>query len=135
MSNRLLSSGLAALSFTVSTGLLAMALAPGIAHASTRANAVEVTVSGEQMVASKRVGTGDLDLTDAADLKRLDARIRGAISEVCDDAGNGRTSIAESRCRQQARRESDQQVAALRSEATALAAARSSTKIAVVAAR
>lgn len=135
MSNRLLSSGLAALSFTVSASLLALALAPGMAHASTAGDVVEVVVTGESMVVTKRVATADLDLTDATDLKRLYTRIRGAIRQVCDDSGNGRTSNAESRCRHEARRSSNQQVAVLRSEAIALATAKSFPEIAVVAAR
>lgn len=133
MSHRLLSSGAAALSFALAAGLAT--LTPAVAAA---ASAPTVTVTGDRTVSTRRVATADLDLTAAADLKRLDARIRGAIGEVCDDGATGRMTMAESRCRSDARRSSDQQVAALRSRATALASAaraKSGSEIAVVAAR
>lgn len=138
MSNRLFSSGIAALSFTVSAGILGLALTPAVASAATVSDEVEVVVTGDRTVATKRVATADLDLTSGADLKRLDARIRGAISDVCDDGADGRITLAESRCRSDARRSSYEQVAVLRSQATALASAAqadSASEIAVVAAR
>jgi UrcA family protein len=133
MSHRLLSSGSAAVSFALVAGLAA--LTPG---AATAASAPTVTVTADGTVSTRRVSTADLDLTAARDLKRLDARIRGAIGKVCDDGATGHFTMAESLCRADARRSSDRQVAALRSEATALAAAaqaKSGSEIAVVAAR
>lgn len=122
MTSRLMSSGLAALSFTISAGVLAVTLAPAMAHAATTGiDPVEVTVTAERQVATKRVATADLDLTSAADLQRLDTRILGAIGQVCREDNDGRTSNAERICRYDARLSADRQVAALRSGAMALA--------------
>jgi UrcA family protein len=137
MSNRLLSSGIAALSFTVSATLLALTLAPASAAAAT-AEEVAVTITGNREIATKRVSTADLDLADAADLRRLEARLRGAVADVCDRGSNGRITLPEARCRDEARRSSDRQVAALRSEAharTAANQARSTSEITILAAR
>nr|WP_314443098.1 UrcA family protein [uncultured Sphingomonas sp.] len=125
MTSRLQSSGIAALSFTISAGVLALALTPATASAAATGNSeeVEFTVTGERLVGTKRVATSDLDLTDSADLKRLDSRIRGAIGQVCAEHGDGRITPSENRCRFEARRSTDQQVAALlRSESLAAAA-------------
>ena len=140
MSNRLMSSGLAALSFTVSAGLLALALTPSVASAaSTKADGdVVATITGNRAVAVKEVSTAGLDLTDARDLQRLNTQVRVAIKEVCSNGDNGRIGFAEARCRDEARASSDRQIAALQSQAVARMAANQapvSSKIAVVAAR
>jgi UrcA family protein len=137
MSDKLLSSGIAALSFTVSAALLALTLAPVSAAAAT-ADEVTVTITGNREIATKRVSTADLDLANAADLRRLEARVRGAVADVCDRGSNGRITLPEARCRDEARRSSDRQLAALRSEAQARTAsnqARSTSEITVLAAR
>lgn len=139
MTNRLHSSGIAALSFTLSAGVLALALTPAVASAATgSSDPVEFTVTGERLVATKRVTTADLDLNDSKDLKRLDARIRGAVEQVCVEHGDGRMTVSENLCRADARRSANQQLAALRGEALALASGGDSgpsSTIAVVAAR
>jgi UrcA family protein len=121
MRNQLKSSGLTALSFTLSAGLLALALTPGISSAATTAGPTEVTVEGERVFARASVAVNSFDLTKASDLKRLNARIRGAIAEVCGETANVRMTVDESRCRDEARRSTQAQVAALRN-ASALAA-------------
>lgn len=80
MTNALRSSGIAALSFTLSAGLLALALTPAMASAATVTSVapVEITVTGDRSVSSRRVATADLGLTSESAMKRLDARIRGA---------------------------------------------------------
>jgi UrcA family protein len=139
MTKRLQSSGIAALSFTLSAGLLALALTPAMAHAATGSIVDwEVTATGDRIVDSRRVDANDLDLTSDADLRLLDGRIRRAINQVCDDAGTGRNSLGEYRCRDEARLSSNRQVAALRDQAIALAAngfARPDAAVAIVAAR
>lgn len=120
MNNRLQSTGLAALSFSLSAGLLALALAPAMAHAAALTDSDQFTVTGERPVASRRVATADLDLASLSDLKRLDARISRAIGQVCREPGYGRATIESSHCESDARRSANQQVAVLRS-ATALA--------------
>lgn len=138
MNNRLQSTGLAALSFSVSAGILALALTPGMASAAPVIETEEYTVTGERLARVKRVATADLDLTSASDLKRLDARIRGAIGDVCfEDVGRWPT-LSEQQCRSDARQSADQQVAALRQVATAMASrgeAFKTSAIAIVAAR
>lgn len=124
MTSRLQSSGIAALSFTLSAAVLALALTPAVASAQDNViEEIELTARGDRMVEQRRVPTSDLDLTSAAGMKTLNSRIRSAITAVCDDHGDGRHTIAEVRCRSQARHSSNLQVAALRSEAFALAAA------------
>jgi hypothetical protein len=64
--------------------------------------------------------------------------VRGAVADVCDRGSNGRITLPEARCRDEARRSSDRQLAALRSEAQARTAsnqARSTSEITVLAAR
>ncbi|GAA4001873.1 UrcA family protein [Sphingomonas humi] len=121
MTSRLRSSGIAALSFTLSASVLALTLAPAMAHAATTTrDPVEVTVTGERQLMTARIATNDLNLASAAGMKRLNNRILGAIGQVCRDDVNGSTT-AERVCRYEARVSADRQVAALRSEALALA--------------
>lgn len=123
MTNRLQSSGIAALSFTVSAGLLALALTPATAKAAgSDMEPYELVATGERMVESRTIDASDVDFTNAADMKRLGSRINQAINQVCRD---GSTLIATGRCYSDARQSANQQIAALRSSATTLAAASS----------
>jgi UrcA family protein len=139
MTSRLQSSGIAALSFTLSAGVLALALTPAVSHAATTSSEpVELTARGERLVEARRVDASDLDLASATDMKTLDARISRAINQVCREPGNSRATIDSSDCGAEARRSADQQVAALRSSATMLAAANGASQartITVVASR
>lgn len=135
MTTRLQSSGIAALSFTLSAGVLAFALTPALANA---APIDEVVATGERIVETQRVETSDLNLASATDLKKLDGRIRRAIVQVCSDAATPRAAFYDNVCREDARRSADQQLAALRSSATLLTAAdgaSASRTITVVASR
>ncbi|UUR07867.1 UrcA family protein [Sphingomonas glaciei] len=124
MTSRLQSSGIAALSFTLSAGILALALTPAVAHAAiTDAEPVELTATADRDVQTRRVDASDVDFTNAADLKRLKSRIDRAVFDVCRDPGNDRRLIADGRCHYDARRSANEQVAALRASATLLAAA------------
>lgn len=137
MNSRLKSSGVAALSFSVSAGLLALALTPSVAAAATTGE-VEATITGSRELRTREVSVAGLDLTKASDLKRLHAKVRSAIVDVCADGGNVRITFAESQCRRVAKVSTDRQIADLRSAATARMAAGqapASSKIAVVAAR
>jgi UrcA family protein len=138
MTTRLQSSGIAALSFTLSAGVLAFALTPALASAAPIGDTNELTASGERIVETRRVETSDLNLASAADLKTLDGRIRRAIGEVCSDNATPRTAFYNVACRYDARRSADQQLAALRSSATLLTAANGASQsrtISVVASR
>jgi UrcA family protein len=135
MTTRLQSSGIAALSFTLSAGVLAFALTPALANA---APIREVVATGEGVIETRRVETSDLNLASASDLKTLDSRIRRAIGQVCNEPGNPRATLDNRVCRHDARRSADQQLAALRSSATLLTAANGvsqSRTITVVASR
>lgn len=132
MTSRLRSTGLAALSFTLSASVLALALAPAMAHAAI--DDTQTIVTGERGVPTRTVSTADLDLTSKADLKRLDARIDRAIGEVCREPGNGRATIASGLCLAEARSSAERQVAALR-QSLAADQRRSTAKIAILAAR
>jgi UrcA family protein len=124
MTERRSSSGIAALSFTASAALLALALTPAAASADTNVGGdIELTAPGDRIVEERRIDASGVDFTSASDLRKLDSRILRAISAVCDEPGLGRNTIAEGRCRDQARKSSNAQVAALRSQAIALAAA------------
>jgi UrcA family protein len=124
MTSRLQSSGIAALSFTLSAGILALALTPAIAHAATvEAEPVELIATGDREVETRRIDASAVDFSNAADLKLLQSRINRAINDVCREPGNGRAIIASGRCYTEARLSANQQVAALRSSATLLAAA------------
>ena len=138
MTSKLKSTGFAALSFTVSAAVFAITLSPAVASAATVESDVEVVITGERQISTKQVSYADLDLTDAADLKRLSNRIGAAVSDVCETVTGGRFTLSDGTCRSEARRSADQQVAAIRSSANALAAATaagSNRTIAVVAAR
>lgn len=122
MTSRLQSSGIAALSFTLSASLLALALTPAVAHAAEADVAsLDIAATGDRIVDSKRIDASDLDLTSSADLRQLEGRISRAISAVCDDGGTSISSLSEQRCRRDARQSSDRQVALLRDRAVALA--------------
>ena len=124
MTSRLKTSGIAALSFTFSAALLALALTPAAASAQTNVlDGIELTAPADRIVEERRVSASGLDFTNASDMRKLDARILRAISAVCDEPGLGRNTAAEGRCRYQARQSANTQVAALRSQAIALAAA------------
>lgn len=124
MTSRLQSSGIAALSFTLSAALLGLALSPGIASAqSGTVDEIELTARGDRIVEQRRVDASDLDLASVLGMKALDSRVRRAITAVCDEPGVGRNTLAEGRCRHRARLDADRQVASLRSDAIALAAA------------
>jgi UrcA family protein len=129
MDNRLKSTGVAALSFSVSAALLAFALTPAMASAAPiGADNLNFTVNGEQVTATKRVSTADLDLTSASDLRRLDARIGSAVREVCRGSGKSLVTISSGACDSEARRSADRQVAALRNAATSVASATSGSQ-------
>ena len=124
MTSRLKTSGIAALSFTVSAALLALALTPAAASAQTNVlDGIELTAPADRIVEERRVSASGLDFTNASDMRKLDSRILRAISAVCDEPGLGRNTAAEGRCRYQARQSANSQVAALRSQAIALAEA------------
>lgn len=124
MTSRLKTSGIAALSFTLSAAMLALALTPAAVAAQTNVlDGIELTAPGDRIVEERRVSVSGLDFTNASDMRKLDARILRAISAVCNEPGLGRNTMAEGRCRHQARQSSNVQVAALRSQAIALAAA------------
>lgn len=124
MTNRRSSSGIAALTITASAALLALALPSGVAAAQTNVlDDIELTAPGDRIVEERRVNTSDVDFTSASDLRKLNSRILSAITAVCDEPGLGRNTMAEGRCRDRARKSSNTQVAALRSQAIALAAA------------
>lgn len=134
MNNRLKSTGFAALSFSISAGILALALVPAMATAASPATELEeLTVNADRDVRTRRVATADLDLANASDLKRLDSRIRRAIGEVCREPGFGRVTFESVRCGSDARRSADQQVAALLRSGTALAANATSADISLAA--
>lgn len=139
MTNRLQSSGIAALSFTVSAGLLALALTPATAKAAASdMEPYELVATGERMVESRTIDASDVDFTNAADVKRLGSRINQAINQVCRDGSTGRTLIASGRCYSDARQSANQQIAVLRSSATTLAAVSSVSgvrRLSVVASR
>jgi UrcA family protein len=135
MTTRLQSSGIAALSFTLSASVLAFALTPALANA---APIEEVIATGERIVETRRVETSDLNLASASDLKTLDGRIRRAVVQVCNEPGNPRATLDNRVCREDARRSADQQLSALRSSATLLTAANGASQsrtITVVASR
>lgn len=124
MTSRIKSSGIAALSFTLSAAVLALALTPAVASAQASALAdIELTAPGDWIVEERRVATAGLDFTNAADMKTLDGRLRRAITAVCDGRDLSLINTAELACRQQARVSADRQVTAMRNEAFALAAA------------
>lgn len=124
MTSRLKTSGIAALSFTLSAAVLALALTPGMASAqASNLDDIELTAPGDRIVEERRVDVEGVDFTNAADMKKLDARIGRAIVVVCAEQDLGRIKTVEVQCRHQARLSTDRQVAALRSEAIALAAA------------
>ncbi|NJC05444.1 UrcA family protein [Sphingomonas kaistensis] len=126
MTSRLKSSGIAALSFTLSAGILALALTPAMAQASgTEAEPIDLTATADRdrEVRTRIVDASDVDFTSAADLKRLNSRINGAVNDVCRDQGDGRATIGSGRCYVEARLSANRQVAALRNSATLLAAA------------
>lgn len=134
MNTRLQSTGLAALSFTLSAGVLALALTPAMVSAAAPSTEIEeFTVSAEREVVTRRVATADLDLANASDLKRLDARIRRAISEVCREPSNYRVTAQSNRCGSDARRSANEQVAAIRRAGTALAATATTADITLAA--
>lgn len=139
MTSRLQSSGIAALSFTLSAGILALALTPAMAHAAaTDAAPVELTATADRDVETRRVDASDIDFTNAADLKMLNSRINRAVNDVCRDPGYGRATIGSGRCYTEARLSANQQVAALRNSDTLLAAAgsvRGARTITIVASR
>ena len=123
MTSRLQTSGIAALSFTLSAAVLALALTPAAASAQTNViDGIELTAPGDRMVTERRVSASDVDFTNAADMRKLNGRISRAITAVCDSVDQRINTVAESQCRRDARASSDRQVAALRSEAIALAA-------------
>ncbi len=124
MTSRLQSSGIAALSFTLSAAVLALALTPGVASAQTNFLAdIELTAPGDRIVEERRVNTAGVDFNNAADMKKLDARIGRAITAVCAGQDLSLVKTAEMQCRQVARLSTDRQIAVLRNEAIALAAA------------
>lgn len=123
MTKSLTSAGLAALSFAVSTGVLAIALAPATASASTVSPDLQVTAQRDPDVITRRVSTADLDLTNKADLRRLDRRLIAATFAVCDDGSGKRIRLQDSSCFVAAKQSADLQVARLREKAEAFAAA------------
>ncbi|WP_426266703.1 UrcA family protein [Sphingomonas sp. LHG3443-2] len=124
MTSRLQSSGIAALSFTLSAAVLALALTPGVAAAQTNfLGDIELTAPGDRIVEERRVNTAGVDFNNAADMKKLDARIGRAITAVCAGQDLSLVKTAEMQCRQVARLSTDRQLAMLRNEAIALAAA------------
>lgn len=123
MTKSLRSAGLAALSFAVSTGVLAFALAPAAATASTGSPELQVTAQRDTNYVAERVSIADLNLSSKADLKTLDGRLRRASVSVCDDGTANRATLDSTRCRVAAKRSADIQVAGLRAKAEALAAA------------
>lgn len=138
MTKSLKSAGLAALSFAISTGVLAVALAPATASASNTSPDLQVTAQRDRDVMTQRISIADLDLSKRSDLRTLDSRLRRASVAVCGDAGIERLTLDATRCRVGAKRSADLQVAGLRAKAEALAAAGLPSRIAttiVVAAR
>lgn len=123
MTNSLKSAGLAALSFTISAGVLAVALVPATASASGMTTDFRVVAQLDRDVLTTRVAINDLDLTRDADLRTLDARLHSASVYVCRSSDGERISAAEARCRIDAKASADIQVAGLREKARALAAA------------
>lgn len=119
MSRSLKSSGLAALAFSVSLGLLGLTAAPALAQTDD----VRVVAQVDEPVLSKAVRIADLDLADAGDVRRLDFRIRAASRFVCAPFSNGQVTRAELSCRRTAVRSTDTRVAELRQQASRLAAA------------
>jgi UrcA family protein len=92
MSNRLKSAGLAALSFSLSAGLLAAVLSPALASASP----LDTQTGNERMTVQVKVD--DLDLTSATDQRKLDRRIRNAARDVCDTGESDRIRHYERLC-------------------------------------
>lgn len=140
MTMSLKSAGLAALSFAISTGVLAVALAPATASASTITPEVQVfgQYDSDVEIVTRRVAINDIDFTDESDLDKLDARLRRASSFVCGSVRAERMTLAATRCRVEAKRSADAKVAVLRERALALAEAGRPAQIAttiVVAAR
>lgn len=124
MTSRLQSSGIAALSFTLSAAVLALALTPSVASAQANTLAdIELTARGDRIVEERRVPTSGLNFTSASDMKKLDASIGRAITAVCAQQDLSFIKTAEIQCRQVARLSSVRQVTALRNQAIALAAA------------
>jgi UrcA family protein len=84
---------------------------------------IRLTAPSEYIVETRRVGTSDLDLTSAADLKTLNGRISRAANQVCRDPGTNRVTLESGFCAYNARRDASEQVAALRSSALMASAA------------
>ncbi|WP_300975367.1 UrcA family protein [Sphingomonas sp. LHG3406-1] len=135
MSSSLKSTGLTALAFSASFGLIAIAIAPATAFA--QSPDISITAPYEEEALSKRVAIGDLDLAKPRDMKRLDARIRSASRAVCEPNGFSLINDDELQCRKVAVASAQPQVARLRDQALSLAAAgqpsRIDTTLAVVA--
>ena len=115
MSDRLKSAGLAALSFTLSAGLLAAALSPATANASPLD-----TQNGYERF-SVSVATGDLDLTSVKDQRRLERRIRNAARDMCEIGVSERLRQTERLCRENAVQSTSTEVAGLIERAERLA--------------
>jgi UrcA family protein len=124
MSDRLKSAGLAALSFSLSAGLLAAALTPATANASqidTQSGYERITVT---------VKADDLDLTSKVDQRRLDRRIRNAAREMCDTGAADRVGQSGRLCRLDAVRSTATEVASLLDRSERLAQANQPDRLA-----
>ncbi|GAA4035252.1 hypothetical protein GCM10022281_14480 [Sphingomonas rosea] len=119
MKHRLQSTGLAALAFSVSLGLVGVTVAQ---PASAQSQPIKVTAPEEEIV-TRRVPVGDLDLSKPAAFRTLHHRIRAAAHQICVSYETGGQTADEAQCNWAAIRSTDTQVAALRARASQLAEA------------
>ncbi len=123
MTSRVQSSGIAALSFTISAAVLGLALTPAVASAAPVTNEIELTAPSDRITETRIVHTSDLDLNSDSGLKVLKSRVDRAIGEVCRGPGTGRVPTLDSECAFGARQGANEQIAALRSSALLASAA------------
>ena len=122
MTKQIKSTGLAALAFSVSLGLVGLTVAQP-ASAANGPNEYRVIAPSEDTVLTKTVRVSDLDLANPADFRRLEFRISAASRFVCAPLSNGQVTPAEAKCRAYAKGSANRQVASLLERADRLAAA------------